>query len=331
MKRRNMLALSALVSAVCAFTMPTIASAQTVLKMGWTTPDSPTDPYSVGARAFKEAVERISKGSLQVQMYPNRQLGEEKQVMEGVRFGTVDVAIITNAVIAQIEPAFQINDLPFLYSNEAQAQKALDGKIGGELADMLAKKNIIVLGYMEGGFRQMINNKKPVTVPADVKGVKYRVMQNPLFIDMFTSLGGAAIPMAWGETFTAVQQGTIDGLEIPIAVIDSSKMYEVTKFLSLTNHTYSAIELIISKRTMDKLTPEQRAAVIEAGKVATAAQRKATGSDVKDLLAGLQKKGMTVNSVGDVAAFRQSVQPIYEKARKTVGDSLMNQALDAVK
>jgi TRAP-type C4-dicarboxylate transport system substrate-binding protein len=108
-------------------------------------------------------------------------------------------------------------------------------------------------------------------------------------------------------------------------------MYEVTKFLSLTNHTYSAIELIISKRTMDKLTPEQRAAVIEAGKVATAAQRKATGNDVKDLLSGLQKKGMTVNSVGDVAAFRQSVQPIYEKARKTVGDTLMNQALDAVK
>jgi len=161
--------------------------------------------------------------------------------------------------------------------------------------------------------------------------VKYRVMQNPLFIDMFTSLGGAAVPMAWGETFTAVQQGTIDGLEIPIAVIDSSKMYEVTKFLSLTNHTYSAIELIISKRTMDKLTPEQRAAVIEAGKVATAAQRKAAGNDVKDLLAGLQKKGMTVNSVGDVAAFRQSVQPIYDKARKTVGDALVNQALDAVK
>ena len=195
MKRRNMLALSALVSAVCAFSMPTLASAQTVLKMGWTTPDSPTDPYSVGARAFKEAVERISNGSLQVQLYPNRQLGEEKQVMEGVRFGTVDTAIITNAVIAQIEPAFQINDLPFLYSNEAQAQKALDGKIGAELSALLAKKNIIVLGYMEGGFRQMINNKKPVSAPADVKGVKYRVMQNPLFIDMFNSLGGAAVPI----------------------------------------------------------------------------------------------------------------------------------------
>ncbi len=207
------------------------------MKLGWTTADSATDPYTVGAKAFKTAVEANSKGSIEVQLYPNRQLGEEKQVMEAVRFGTVDMTIMTNAVIAQIEPAYQVNDLPFLYSSEEQARKALDGKLGNDLSALLAKKNMIVLGYMEGGFRQMINNKKPVGVPADVTGVKYRVMQNPMYIDMFTSLGGAAVPMAWGEVFTAVQQGTIDGLEIPVAVIDSSKMYEVTKFLSMTNHT----------------------------------------------------------------------------------------------
>jgi tripartite ATP-independent transporter DctP family solute receptor len=264
-------------------------------------------------------------------LYPNRQLGDEKQVMEGVRFGTVDAGIVTNAVVAQMEPAFQINDLPFLYTNEAQAQKVLDGKLGADLAAMLAKKNVVVLGYMEGGFRQMINNKKPVSVPADVQGVKYRVMQNPLFIDMFTSLGGAAIPMAWGETFTAVQQGTIDGLEIPVAVIDGSKMYEVTKFLSMTNHTYSMIALLISKRSLDKLTPEQRAAVIEAGKTATAQQRVTVANNEKDLLAGLEKKGMTINQVRDVAAFRVAVQPIYAKAQAAVGEPMMKQALDAVK
>lgn len=95
-----------------------------------------------------------------MQLYPNRQLGEEKQVMEAVRFGTVDMTIMTNAVIAQIEPAFQVNDLPFLYSSEEQARKALDGKLGNDLSALLAKKNMVVLGYMEGGFRQMINNKK---------------------------------------------------------------------------------------------------------------------------------------------------------------------------
>ena len=332
MKRRHLFALSALVAATFALGAPTQAFAQkTILKLGWTTADSPTDPYTVGAKAFKKAVEENSKGSIEVQLYPNRQLGEEKQVMEAVRFGTVDMTIMTNAVIAQIEPAFQVNDLPFLYSSEEQARKALDGKLGNDLSALLAKKNMVVLGYMEGGFRQMINNKKPVGVPADVTGVKYRVMQNPMYIDMFTSLGGAAVPMAWGEVFTAVQQGTIDGLEIPVAVIDSSKMYEVTKFLSMTNHTYSMIALLISKRTMDKLTPEQKTAVIDAGKTATAEQRAAALVNEKALLDGLAQKGMIINKVADVAPFRKSVQSIYDKSRAAVGDAMINQALDAVK
>lgn len=329
--RRQLLAVSAIFAVAGSFALPSVASAQAVIKLGWTTSDGATDPYAIGARDFKAAVEKNTNGSVQVQLYPNRQLGDEKQLMEGVRFGTVDAGIVTNAVVAQMEPAFQINDLPFLYSNEAQAQKVLDGKLGADLAAMLAKKNVVVLGYMEGGFRQMINNKKPVSVPADVQGVKYRVMQNPLFIDMFTSLGGAAIPMAWGETFTAVQQGTIDGLEIPVAVIDGSKMYEVTKFLSMTNHTYSMIALLISKRSLDKLTPEQRAAVIDAGKTATAQQRVTVAKNEKDLLVGLEKKGMTINQVRDVAAFRVAVQPIYAKAQAAVGEPMMKQALDAVK
>ena len=332
MKRRHLFALSALVDATFALGAPTQAFAQkTILKLGWTTADSATDPYTVGAKAFKKAVEENSKGSIEVQLYPNRQLGEEKQVLEAVRFGTVDMTIMTNAVIAQIEPAFQVNDLPFLYSSEEQARKALDGKLGNDLSALLAKKNMVVLGYMEGGFRQMINNKKPVGVPADVTGVKYRVMQNPMYIDMFTSLGGAAVPMAWGEVFTAVQQGTIDGLEIPVAVIDSSKMYEVTKFLSMTNHTYSMIALLISKRSMDKLTPEQKTAVLAAAKTATAEQRAAALVNEKALLDGLAKKGMIINKVADVAPFRKSVQAIYDKSRAAVGDAMINQALDAVK
>ena len=330
-KRRHLFAVSALFAAVAAFGMPAVASAQTVIKLGWTTTDGATDPYAIGARAFKAAVEKDTNGSVQVQLYPNRQIGDEKQVLEGIRFGTVDAGIVTNAVVAQMEPAFQINDLPFLYTSEAQAQKVLDGKVGADLAALLAKKNIVVLGYMEGGFRHMINNKKPVSAPADVQGVKYRVMQNPLFIDMFNSLGGAAVPMAWGETFTAVQQGTIDGLELPVAVIDNSKMYEVTKFLSLTNHTYSMIALLMSKKALDKLTPEQRKAVIEAGKSATALQRIEAEKNEKILLAGLAQKGMTINQVTNMVPFRNAVQPIYVKTRAAVGDAMMNQAMDAVK
>ena len=239
--------------------------------------------------------------------------------------------MLFRSVIAQLEPAFSVNDLPFLFANEAQAHKVLDGAVGAELAKRLSTKGIVALGYMEGGFRNMINNKRPVNTPSDVAGVKYRVMQNPVFIDMFNSMGGSAIPMAWGETFTAVQQGTIDGLEIPLAVIDANKYFEVTKFLSLTNHTYSMIGLVISKRSLDKLTPEQRTAVTNAAKSATAIQRQVSLADAKATIGKLEKSGMKINAVADVGAFRKSVGPVYEKFRKSDAGPLLEQVLAAVK
>lgn len=331
MKPTKLLSFAAVLAATCAMALPITSVAQTVIKFGWTTSDGATDPYAIGARYFKSEVEKLTNGQVQVQLYPNRQIGDEKQLMEGMRFGTVDAGFVTNAVLAQIEPAFEVNDLPFLYSSAAQAQKVLDGPVGQDLANRLAKKGIVTLGYMEGGFRQMVNNKKPVSGPDDVKGVKYRVMQNPTYIDMFNSMGGAAVPMAWGETYTAVQQGTVDGLEIPVAVIDAAKYFEVTKFLSLTNHTYSMIGLLMSKRAFDKLTPEQRKAVVEAGKIATEMQRKTVAANEQGLIDGLKAKGMTVNSIGDVSQFRKSVAPMYDKARAKVGDDVMNQVMDAVK
>ena len=332
MNIRNIGAFAALLAVlVLGFAGGASAQQKITIKIGWVTPDSPQDPYAIGAHTFKQAVERQSGGRIEVQLFPNRQLGDEKPMLEGLRFGTLDAAVITNAVVAQIEPAFQVNDLPFLYSSEAQAHKVLDGKVGQTLAKKLDGKGIVALGFMEGGFRHMINNVRPVNRPDDVKGVKYRVMQNPMYIDMFSALGGSAVPMAWGETFTAVQQGTIDGLEIPIAVIDSSKYNEVTKYLSLTNHTYSMIALLMSKKSFDKLPPDLKSVVREAGKTALGAQRIAAGANAKDLVAALEKKGMKVNAVADIVPFRNSVKPVYEKFKSSIGADLMSDVLAAVK
>ena len=252
-------------------------------------------------------------------------------MLEGMRFGTVDAGIITNAVIAQIEPSFQVNDLPFLFANQAQAHRVLDGSVGAELTKRLSAKGIQVLGFMEGGFRNMINNKRPVMTPADVKGVKYRVMQNPVYIEMFSSLGGNAVPMAWGETYTAVQQGTIDGLELPIGPIDSLKVNEVTKYLSLTNHTYSMIALLMSKKSFDKLPPDLQSVVREAGKTTTGPQRIASAANAKLLMGVLEKKGMKINVVKDLEPFRNAVKPMYEKFKPSIGADLMKDVLAAVK
>jgi len=310
----------------CALAAPATWS-QTVLKLGWTTADSADDPYAMGAHAFKDALSETVGKAVTVQMYPNRQLGDEKQMLEGLRFGTVDAAVITNAVVAQLEPALQLNDLPFLFSSPEQAYRVLDGKVGQDLAAKLDARGIVVLGYMEGGFRHMLNNKRPVQTPQDVQSVKYRVMQNPVFIDMFDALGGSAVPMAWGETFTAVQQGTIDGLEIPLPVAVGNKYFEVTKFLSLTGHSYSSNLLLISKRVLNKLPADQREAVLAAGRQATAAQRRQNAENGEQLLATMQAQGMQINRPDDFAPFQKAVQPIYEKYRSRFGADLIDQVL----
>jgi tripartite ATP-independent transporter DctP family solute receptor len=233
-------------------------------------------------------------------------------------------------VIANVEPAFQLLDLPFLFANEAQAHKVLDGDVGQELMGKLRNRGIIGLGFAEGGFRHMINNTRPVAQPDDVSGVKYRVMQNPVFLEMFSSLGGNPVPMAWGETFTAVQQGTIDGLEIPVAVIQANKFAEVTKYLSLTRHTYSALGVLISKRTFDKMTKEQQEAVLRAAPKAIAAQRVQVADNTKQIIEELKAAGMTVNEISDPAAFRAKVTGVYDRFKPRIGAELMDKALAEV-
>jgi tripartite ATP-independent transporter DctP family solute receptor len=318
-------------SAMALLGTPGVAVAQSVLKLGWTTSDSALDPYAVGAKIFKEEVERASNKQIVIQLYPNRQLGDEKQMLEGLRFGTVDLALVTNSVVAQLEPSFQLFDLPFLFSNEGQAHKVFDSEVGKAMSAKLEPKGIVNLGYTEGGFRQMLNNKKPVTTPSDIQGVKYRVMQNPMFIEMFSRLGGSAVPMAWGETFTAVQQGTIDGLEGATSVFYASKFQEVTKYLSMTNHNYSVVELLASARVLKKLSPEQQNLIKEAAARTVVAQRKEAAGLSAKALEMMKKDGVQVNTISDVAPFRVAMAPIYDKARGVVGEKLMDQTLRMVK
>lgn len=315
----------------CALIGTAQAQQPTTIKLGWPTSDSATDPMAIGARAFKQALEKQSGGALQVQLYPNRQIGDDKQLVEGVRFGTVDAAIVTNAVTAQTEPAFGVLDLPFLFENEAHVQRVLDGAVGADLAKRMAAKGAVVLGYFEGGFRSLINNKRPVAQPADMGGVKVRVMQSPIYIDLVNALGGAAVPMAWGETITAIQQGTIDGLELPIALIEPLKVNEFAKYLSLTQHTFTAYELLVSKRLLDKLQAQQQAWVQAAAREAVLEQRRAMAGQTPQALASLEKAGMKVNPIGDVANFRKAVAPVYDKARKAGQGALIDAVLAAAK
>ena len=318
--------------AAALLTTPGLPQAQnrTVLRIGWTSGDGAQDPYAVGARAFKAALEQRVGERMDVQLFPNRALGDERPMLDGMRLGTVDMGVITNAVIAQVEPAFQLCDMPFLFGSEEQGHRVLDGAIGQQLKARLEARGVVPLGYMEGGFRHMINNVRPITRPEDLRGIKFRVLQSPIYIEMYRALGGNAVPMAWGETFTAVQQGAIDGLEIPLGVIDQNKYYEVTKYLSLTGHIYSMIGLLIAKRSLDRLPAEVRIAVVEAGAEATRAQRAANAEATKGFRDRLARQGMQVNDVADKTVFRRGVLPMYESFRGQIGSDLVRDALAAV-
>ena len=177
----------------------------------------------------------------------------------------------------------------------------------------------------------MINNVRPVFMPKDVEGIKWRVMQNPVYIGMFRALGGNAVPMAWGETFTAVQQGTVDGLEIPVAVIQNNGYFEVAKYLSLTNHTYSALGVLVSQKVWKKLGAEQQKVFQKAAAEAIANQRRMNSEILGKLLAKLKTEGMKINKVKDPAAFKAKVKPVYEKFKSSIGDKIYNIAMKAAK
>jgi len=305
-------------------------AADVTLKIGWTTADSKNDPYAITAHKFAEALEEVSPGTFKVQFFPNRQLGDEKQMLEGLSFGTMDMAVITNAVLANLEPAFLLNDMPFLYSSSEQAHELLDGEIGAELMGKLNSRGIIGLGFAESGFRHMLNNVRPVKKPEDISGVKYRVMQNPVFVSMFQSLGGEAVPMAWGEVYTAVQQGTIDGLEIPIPVIKGNNYSEVVRYLSLTRHTYTTLELLMSKSVFEKLEDDQKDAIRKASDIAIARQREVVSKNTEDMIVALRDEGMEINETDDPAQFRSLVGGVYDKFRPEIGEDLLDRVLEKI-
>ncbi|WP_235937615.1 TRAP transporter substrate-binding protein [Marinobacter caseinilyticus] len=324
--------MSALGSFAVAVLLGTAAAshAQTTIKLGWTTADSKVDPYAIAAHYFAEELESAAPGEFNVQFFPNHQLGDDTAMLQAMQFGTMGAGVITGTQVGTLESAFQLNDLPFLYANNRQAHKVLDGEVGQKLMSLLDSKGIVGLGFPEAGFRHTINNKGPIQTPADFSGVKLRVQPSDLFIASFRAIGANPVPMAWSDVFTAVQQGTVDGLEIPLPVIFANKYPEVTDYLSLTSHTYNALALLMSKQTFEKLSAENQALVRQAAKRAIKRQRETVAANNEGVLEQIQAAGMSVNEVDNVDAFRSMVSSVYDEYRGKIGADLVNKALEQV-
>lgn len=296
-----------------------------ILKLGHAINEK--DVFHDAALKFKELVEAGTNGEVTVTVYPNAKLGDERNLLESLKMGTVDMGIITGCPVVNFLPSFGVFDLPFLFRNAQHAYTVLDGPIGKEFFKEMEKIGWKGLAYGERGFRNLTNNKKPVAAPMDMKGLKIRVMQNPIYIDAFTALGANAVPMAWIETLTALQQGTIDGQENPLNVIVSYSINEANKFLSMTRHAYSPNVILMSLRTWKKLTPEQQKIVEDSAQAAAELNREIDNKMEAQWLQELKDRGMEV-SEPDMTPFREAVTSVYEKYEGQFGKDLIRSILE---
>jgi len=270
------------------------------------------DGFHIAAMKFKELVEQRTQGTVIVDLFPNAQLGDERTLIEGMQIGTVHMGLITNGPVANFLPEIAAFEMPFLFASPEEAYKVLDGPVGKKVLDKLDSINLKGLAYAERGFRNLTNSKKPVKVPADMVGLKIRVMENPVYIDTFKTLGTNAVPMAWTEALTALQQGTIDGQENPINVIYSFKLSETQKYLSMTKHSYAPALFLMSKKVFAGFDAPTQAIMVKAAQEAAVYERKWNADQMADQLKQLKEKGMQIIDP-DIAAFQKAVKPVYDK------------------
>ena len=293
------------------------AQAQTVLKIGYAT--TKESHYGVGSSVFCDEVEKGTQGRYKCQQFPSSALGGEREQIEAVQLGTLDLVNTSTGPVGNFVPEVKIVDIPFLFRDYDHARRVMDGPIGQEILSKFPSKGIIALGWTENGFRHMTNSKRAIVKPADAAGLKMRTMENKVHMDGYRTFGILPTPMAFPELFGALQQGTVDGQENPIPVILSSKFAQVQKHLSLTGHVYSPALLLLSPKTWNKLTDADKKVFTEAAKKAGAAQRKKVNDDESSGIAQLEKDGMMVVKNVDGAAFREALKPALAGYNKEFG------------
>ena len=287
---------------------------------------SESHPTAQAMTGFAKDVDSASKGRIKVELYPNGQLGSDRELCEGVQMGTIQMVVSSTSALAGFDKRIQVLDLPYLFTTRKAAFDAVDGELGKKLNSYLEKKGFLVLGYQENGFRHVTNSKRPIKAPADLKGLKIRTMENPMHIAFFKELGANPTPMSWGELYTALQQGTVDAQENPYAMIDDGKFYEVQKYVSETGHLFSYEIIIANKKFMEKLPADLRKIVDDAAHRAVMAQRARMEKEEAVFKAKVTKTGLKANTLTpeQKKPFVDATKKVYSQFEKDLGKEIMD-------
>ena len=282
---------------------------------------SETHPVADGIRAMQACFDEKTGGAWTLNAFWSGALGGDLDATQALRSGTQEMVVTSTSPLVGIEPALGVFDLPFLFASNEEADAVLDGEFGTMISEKLPASGIVNLAYWENGFRNLTNNLRPVTSIEDLEGMRVRVMQNDIFLDTFTDLGTNAMPMSFGEVFTALETGTIDAQENPYVTIDTSKFFEVQQYLTATRHAYTPFMVLFSKPIFDSYSEEEQQVLRDCAMEGQTAQREASRALSDTSLAAVQEAGMEFNEIepAEMERIREAVQPVYEKHSATIG------------
>jgi tripartite ATP-independent transporter DctP family solute receptor len=315
--------LAALVAA-----LPASGAAATDLKLGHCA--GLDDPYHIGALKFVELVKAYTRDTVRVMVFPNCQLGSgEREMIEGVKLGTLEMVLTASAPIAGFEPKFMLFDLPFLFRDNAHAHRVLDGPVGQKVAASLEPHGIKLLAWMESGFRNMITTRKRIGAPDDMKGLKFRVMENPVYVSMFRNLGSSGVPIPSPEVYTSLQTGVVDGYEHPVGAYMGIKAYEVAKLVALTGHAYTAAPILMNLQAFRQLPGPEQENLLRAAREAAVYERSYVAKTLEEFKAKLTSRdGVQFYDV-DKRPFQQRMAPVYREFEAKVGKDLIDAILQS--
>lgn len=271
----------------------------------------PGYPNTVALEAFAEGVADRTEGRVKPQVYNNGVLGDQPDAIEQTRNGALDFANFNMGPMGPIVNETNVLSLPFIFSNIEHMHDVMDGEIGQRFADALAEKDLIALSWFDSGARSLYNTKRPIQTPADVQGLKVRVMNNDLYVDMIEALGGNATPMAYGEVYQSLRTGVLDGAENNYPSFESSNHYEAAEYYSLTEHLIIPECLCIARASWEALSPEDQEIVREEAIRASQMQRDLWVEGSRKSREIVLEAGVEINEVEDKAAFQELMAPVY--------------------
>lgn len=288
------------------------------------------NPAHQAIENFKAEVEEKSDGRITIELFPNGELySSDREIIEAIQLGNTDMSLVGAPSLGSFDENFYVLDLPYIFKNKQDAKAALQDELGEKLAASLENHTLKKISWGHESLRHILNSKRPVYTPEDLKGVKLRVQESEIQEDIFKAMGANPSPLAFGELYSALQQNTFDGIDSTISLVDSQKFYEVQQYLSLTSHTYSGTITLMNNELFNNLSSDLQEILLTAGENMEEDYYVLIEESEQESLKKFEDENLLeINELSDAEfeAFRESVQSVYGKYEDVLDEGLLDLA-----